>query len=109
MWGRGWNRANLGIVLAWAKSSNNRDLGCCSSLGRTHGRIALGSGSGGGKSRHGNSGNGGGKSRHGCGGGSGGYNNGGDKRARVVTGSRGRRRLPHSGSEAVSSARFHHG
>ena len=36
MWGRGWNRANPGMVPAWGKSSNNRGLVSGNILCRTH-------------------------------------------------------------------------
>ena len=77
--GRGRNRANPDMVPMWGRSNSNRGLGSDSILYRTHGRTALGS------------------------------DNGGGRRARVGTVSRGRRRLPHSKPEAVSSARLHHG
>ena len=54
--------------------------------------TALGSGTSGGRSRHG-----------------GDDSSGDGRRARVGPAGRGRRRLPHSGPEAVSSARLHHG
>ena len=78
MWWRGRNGANLGMVPPWGRGSSSR--------GRTHGRNVLRSGSGGGRSRHGDDGS----------------------EAKVGAADRGRRRLPHSRPEAVSSARLHH-
>ena len=92
MWGRGRNRANPGIVPVWGRSSSNRGLGSGINLCITHGMTALGSGSGGARSRHG-----------------GNDRNGDGRRARVGPVGRGRRRLPHYGQEAVSSTRLHHG
>ena len=94
MWGRGRNRANPGVVPAWGRDSSSR--------GRTHGRNVLS----GDRRRHGGSDSGGGRSS----GGSGSWRySGGGSRARVGSAGRGRRRLPHSGPEAVSSAHLHHG
>ena len=90
MWGKGRNRANPGMVPAWGRSSSNRGMGSSSSLYRTHGRTALGSGGGG-------DGSGGGRcSSGGC-------------RAKVGPAGRGRRGAAHLRSEALSSARLHHG
>ena len=75
------------------------------SRSRTHGRDALRDGSCGGRSRHG----GGSRSKHGGGGNSGCRSSGGGSRVRVGVAGKGKRRFPHSGSEAVSSARLHHG
>ena len=89
MWRRGRNGANPGMVLPWNKGSGIRS--------RTYGRDVLNGGSG--KSRHDGSGC--------CKSGSG--SSGGGRRARVGAAGRGRRRLPHSRLEAVSSALNHHG
>ena len=94
MWGRGKNRANPRIVLAWGRSNCNRGMGCNSSLSKTHNRTALSSSRGGSGSR--------------------GYNSGGGKRssggrARVGPNGRGRRGAVHLGSKVMSSARLHHG
>ena len=75
MWGRGRNRGNPSMVPAWGRSSNNRGIGCSSSLSKTRGRTALGSSRGGGGSRGCSSGNGG--SGGGGGGGGGGVGGGG--------------------------------
>ena len=53
--GRGRNRANLGMVPAWGRSSSNKGMGCSSNLSRT----TLGSIRGIGGSRGYNSGGGG--------------------------------------------------
>ena len=82
---RGRNGANPGIVPPRGRGSDSRS--------RTHGRDALSGGSGDGRSRHG------GGSR----------SSGGGSRAWVGAAGRRRRRLPHSGPEAVSSARLQHG
>ena len=87
MWQRGRNGANPGMVPPWGRGSSSR--------GRTHGRNVLSSGSGDYMSRHG-------------GGDSGGHYDD-NNRAWVGASDRGRRRLPHSRPEAVSSARLHHG
>ena len=86
MWRKGRNGANLGMVPHWGRGSNSR--------GRTHGRNALSGDSGGCRSRHG--------------GGGGGGHDGGGSRAWVGARRRGRRRLPHSGPEAMSFAHLHH-
>ena len=77
------------MVPPWDRGSNSR--------GRTHGKNALSGGSGGYKSRHGDGGSGGWR----C--------SSDDIRAWVGATDRGRRRVPHSRPEAVSSARLHHG
>ena len=71
MWGRGRNRANPGMVPAWGRSSNNRGIGCRSSLSRTHSRTALGSSRGDGSNRGCSSGSGGSGGGRGGGGGGG--------------------------------------
>ena len=88
MWGRGRNKANPGMVPPWGRSSSNKGMESSSSLYRTHGKIALGNGGGGSRRGH-SSGDGG--------------------RAKVGPADRGRRGAAHPRSEALSSARLHHG
>ena len=108
------NGANLGMVPPRGRGSDSRS--------RTYGRDALSGGNGGGRSRHssgGRSRHGGGcRSRHGNGnrgcrssdGDNKGCSSSGDgSRAKVGAAGIGRRRLSHSGSEAMYSARLHHG
>ena len=75
-----------------------------SSRGRTHGRNVLSGSSGGCRSRHGDGSSGGHDDNNGgwrC--------SGGGSRAQVGAAGRGKRRLPHSRPEAMSSACLYHG
>ena len=100
IWWKGRNEANPGMVPPRGKGSDNRS--------KTHGGDALSGGSGCGRIQH--AGESGSKSRSKHGGNSSGCKSRGDgSKARVGAASKGRRRLPHSGLEAVSSTHLHHG
>ena len=85
---KGRNGAKLGMVPPRGRGSGSRS--------RTYDRDALSGGSGGCRSKH--SGD-----NRGC------KSNDSGSRARVGAAGRGRRRLPHSGPDVVSSACLHHG
>ena len=91
MWRREGNGANPGMVPPWGRGSSSR--------GRTHGRNVLSGGIGEGRSRHDDGDDNSGGCRY----------SGRGSRVKVGATGRGRRRPPHSGPEAVSSARLHHG
>ena len=100
MWRRWGNGANPSMVPPRGRGSDIRS--------RTHGRDALSGGSSGSRSRHGDDSGSGCACRSRHGNGSSGCRSSGD-RARVRDAGKGRRRLPHSGLEAMSSERLHHG